>query len=314
MKFKVKLGVSLPIYGGYLRNTPLEETEISYRYVKAVAQQADDAGLDSVWTSDHLVNPTKGEKERSLEALTTLTAIATATRKVRLGNSVLCQAFRHPALLAKMAASIDEISGGRFLLCLGAGSLKSEFDAFGIPWEEHDASIDRAAEQIQIIRALWSEDVVDFSGQYYQIKQGTMAPKPVQQPIPIWWAGESPHSQELVVRQKLDGWIMGWASPEDTRKKITAMKQRLGKKRMEYAIPAGVYAAESDEEAQALLQRAAGGNAALVDFTIKTGLVGCYDRVAERIHQFEDAGVSLIMMRFSSTLQSLRDFTDNILQ
>ena len=130
----VRIGLYLPVYGGWLPQSgsakALEsgvsfdgdgEHPPTYAYVKRVAVKAEEIGVDSLWIPDHMLNPIKGEKAPSLEAWTLATALAEATDKVIIAHTTLCEAFRYPAVLAKQGATLADISGGRFLLSLGAG-------------------------------------------------------------------------------------------------------------------------------------------------------------------------------------------------
>jgi probable F420-dependent oxidoreductase len=146
-----------------------------YAEVRAIARQAEAAGFDSIWVYDHLLfrfpdQPTGG----IWEAWSMLAALAEATERVELGTVVMCVPFRNPAVLAKMAATVDEISGGRLILGLGAGWHKPEFDAFGIPF---DHKVDRFEEALQIIVPLLREGKVDFTGTYYGAPNCELRPR-----------------------------------------------------------------------------------------------------------------------------------------
>ena len=118
----IKIGIYLPVYGGWLRGVEEEENLPTYDYVKKVAIEAEKIGIDSLWIPDHLLNPIKGERSPCLEAWTVAAAIVEATDRI-ISHTTLCEAFRYPAVLAKQAATLAEISKGRFLLSIGAGWL-----------------------------------------------------------------------------------------------------------------------------------------------------------------------------------------------
>jgi alkanesulfonate monooxygenase SsuD/methylene tetrahydromethanopterin reductase-like flavin-dependent oxidoreductase (luciferase family) len=132
----------------------------------AMARTAEDAGFDSLWLADHLLYRFEGKETRgTAECWSTLSALAAVTRKVELGSFVACTGFRNPALLAKMADNIDDISGGRLVLGLGAGWHEPEFRAYGYPF---DHRVSRFAEALTIITSLLRDGHVDFAGTYYQ--------------------------------------------------------------------------------------------------------------------------------------------------
>src|SRR5579884_2194974 len=151
----MKVGVVVPL------RRP-EPDSVGYGEVRAFAQQAEEAGFDSIWVFDHLLYRYPGrETEGIWEAWTVLSALAEATDRVELGTLVLSTPFRNPALLAKMAVTLDEVSGGRVILGMGAGWNEPEFMGFGIPFY-HRAS--RLEEALQIVRPLLKEGQVTFEG------------------------------------------------------------------------------------------------------------------------------------------------------
>jgi F420-dependent oxidoreductase-like protein len=150
-------------------------------------------GWDIACVTDHLVpgNPTR--EGTNLEALSSLSALAALVPRIRLGTIVLSNTFRHPAVLAKMAAQIDIISGGRLVLGLGTGWMASEHEAYGIPLPTMRERLERLDEACQVIRSLWTKRRSTFNGRYYQLSDAPLDPKPVQTPHPplmIGGAGE----------------------------------------------------------------------------------------------------------------------------
>lgn len=146
-----------------------------YSEIRAMAQDAETAGLDSIWLFDHLLFRYEGQPTSGIwECWTTLAALAEATQRVELGTLVLCNPFRNPALLAKMAHTLDEVSGGRLILGLGAGWHRPEFDAFGFPF---DHRVDRLEEALQIVRPLLRDGQVDFRGTYYRARSCQIIPR-----------------------------------------------------------------------------------------------------------------------------------------
>ncbi len=149
----------------------------SYQETREMALQAEAAGYDSLWLYDHLLYRYGKRKPMTIgiwECWTFLSALAEATRQVELGTLVACNSFRNPALLAKMALTLDEVSQGRLILGLGAGWNQPEFEAFGYPF---DHRVSRFEEALQIIHPLVKEGKVDFSGQYYQARECVIRPK-----------------------------------------------------------------------------------------------------------------------------------------
>ncbi len=306
----MELGVYLPVYGGWLRWAPIEEPEITCAYVLKVAREAEELGFHSVWVPDHMLNPTKGEAEPAIEAWTILTAVGAVTKRIKLAHTTLCQSFRYPAVLAKMASTLDEISEGRFIFSIGAGWFRREYEAYGLTWYGHDERVEQAEEQIRLVKALWTQDRVNFQGKYYQLKEGVLWPKPVQKPRPpVWYGGESERSRQLVANEA-DVWLMRGGNLEETKKKIADMKARLQGRTIEYALPAIVSLGNTDSEAKEnLYRRSQGGDPSLIDKTLQTGMVGSASNLKNRISQFEEIGIKYMLLQFGPTLQGMREFS-----
>src|SRR2546425_2504357 len=139
-----------------------------YDTIRAVALQAEKDGFDSIWLPDHLLYLNPGEPTRGVwECWTMLAALAEATHRVEIGTLVTCNSFRNPAILAKMATAVDEVSHGRLILGIGAGWNEPEYQAFGLPF---DLRVGRFEEALQILKPLLCEGHVDFAGRYYQAR------------------------------------------------------------------------------------------------------------------------------------------------
>lgn len=187
-----------------------------------IAQEAERLGYDSIWISDHLISPK--DRPYGLEAWTVLSALASATKKIRLGTYVLCNQFRHPSLLAKMVSTIDHISRGRINLGIGAGWYKTEHISYGFDWDKLSIRIDRLKESIQLMRKMWTEDNVTFKGQYYKTINANLEPKPLQKPHPpIWIGGKSPGIKQLVA-EEANGWIPVLPSTDEFSKDLQEIK------------------------------------------------------------------------------------------
>ena len=182
MKFTI--GLWIPGSGRY---KPLGDDSLDFDRLKEQAQAADRYGFDSIWVSDHLVNP-MSVIERSVEdrpvfeSWTTLSALSTLTSKVRLGNLVLCNPFRYPGLLAKMAATLDVISKGRFILGIGAGWFRREAESYGIPWAPYPERLASLEEAIKVIKKLWLEEEANFEGNITGLKTRSCILSPSKSP------------------------------------------------------------------------------------------------------------------------------------
>jgi probable F420-dependent oxidoreductase len=177
------------------------------------ARQAEDGGADSVWVYDHLVLRLEGQTSGSHEAWTLLAAVAAATERVELGTIVLATSFRPPALLAKMAATLDTISGGRVILGLGCGWHEPEYAAFGYPF---DHRVERFEESLRIIAPLLREGAVTFVGKHHRAEDCVIVPRGPRQRLPILVAARGPRMLRLTA-EHADAWNTAWFGMPDDR-------------------------------------------------------------------------------------------------
>jgi len=160
--------------------------------IRQTALFAEECGFDSVWFVDHMWMRGLEDLDH-LEAWTLMSALSSITKRIRLGTLVLCNSYRNPALLAKMASSLDHVSGGRFLLGLGAGWMEEEYRAYGYPFPPVRVRIEQLDEALHVIKRMFTEDRATFQGKYYSIADAINRPKPEQRPHPpilIGGAGE----------------------------------------------------------------------------------------------------------------------------
>jgi F420-dependent oxidoreductase-like protein len=197
---------------------------------------ADDAGFDHVWDFDHFAAiGADGTNRPVYEGWTLLAAIASSTTRVRFGCMVTGNTYRHPAVLAKMAVTVDHLSGGRLEFGIGAGWAEAEHHMFGIEGLDH--RVGRLRESLEIINSLWTKDKTTFDGRYYQFKDALGNPKPIQQPHPPIWIGAGGDQMLMVVARYADVWNVANAStPEAAAElgtKLDEACQKIGRNRDE---------------------------------------------------------------------------------
>jgi probable F420-dependent oxidoreductase len=195
----------------------------AYAAVRNMALHMETSGLDSIWLYDHLLYRWPGKPTDGIwECWTVLSALAEATQRVQLGTVVMCTPFRNPALLAKMAVTLDEVSGGRFTLGVGAGWYQPEFDAFGVPFDHRVSRFDDA---LQIIAPLLREGRVDFRGKYYQAPECEIVPSgPRPGGPPLLVAGKGPRMLALSARHA-DLWNTAWhTEPSSVVDRLNSMR------------------------------------------------------------------------------------------
>jgi alkanesulfonate monooxygenase SsuD/methylene tetrahydromethanopterin reductase-like flavin-dependent oxidoreductase (luciferase family) len=203
----MRVGIVLPI-----AQDDGMSTVPSYREIRDVARTAEQAGLDSVWVYDHLLFRFDGETTGIHECWTILAAIAEATKRVELGTIVMCTSFRNPALLAKMAATLDHISDGRLILGLGCGWHDPEYQAFGYPT---DHRVSRFEESLTVIRGLIRDGRADLAGRWVHADDAVLVPA-ARPELPILIAAKRPRMLELTARHA-DAWNLAWFGLPDER-------------------------------------------------------------------------------------------------
>ncbi len=207
----MKVGVVMPL--GVESDRPRR----AYAELRELARTTEDAELDSIWVFDHLLYRFPGEPQFGpYESWTILSALGADTSRVQLGTIVLAMPFRNPALLAKMAATLQEVSGGRLVLGVGAGWHEPEFDAFGIPF---DHRVSRFEEAIRILAPLLRTGSVDFDGRYHTARDAVLLP-PSPTPTPLLIAGRRPRMMRLVATYA-DAFNCAWLGP------VSGLEERI---------------------------------------------------------------------------------------
>jgi probable F420-dependent oxidoreductase len=254
----------------------------SYAVIRQTALKAEEGGFDSIWLYDHLLYRNEGKTTGIWECWTMMSALAEATKRVEIGSLVLCNNFRNPAILAKMAASLDEVSGGRVILGIGAGWNQPEYDAFGLPF---DHRVDRFEEALQIIVPLVKQGRVDFEGKYYQARDCEITPRgPRPDGPPILIGCHGPRMLRIAARYA-DQWNVGYFGvPEGYREwleKIHEACQEVGRDPETLVKTAMLFLRYPDlGDPEEFLQ---------------PHLTGTSEEVAEALHGYEELGVEHVM-------------------
>ncbi len=289
---RMKIGLMLSI-----SEDPEGSPTPTFRDLRTIAQQAEQVGFDSLWLADHLIFrfPDRGEVG-PWEAFTLLSGLAAVTSRVTIGPLVACTSFRPPALLAKMADTLDEISEGRFILGLGAGWHQPEYDAFGYPFD-HLAG--RFEEALHIIRSLLKEGHCDFQGQYYQVRDSVLRPRGPSKGGPPLLIGASRPRMLKLVAQYADAWNTAWFTDTATLKeRYEPLKQAcvdMGRDPSTLDITVGTMVRlPSSSSSHPLLQQA---------------IAGSPEEIAQKLQAFAGEGAShLVVMLDPLTPAGIEEF------
>ena len=261
----------------------------------------------SIWVSDHLNYST----EWRLECWTVLTWIAARYPGAGLGTIVMSNTFRHPSVMAKMAASLQELSGGRFVLGYGAGWHEGEHDAFGLDLHRPAERIDRMEEAILLMKALWSDAPANFTGRYYSISNAYAAPRPDPAP-PIMVGGAGEKKTLRVVAKHADWWNDVARAPEDLRHKLDVLKERCAEAGRDYdsirktiSIPTYIHRSPSTAKEMARAKGDPGLNA----------VVGDPAAVCEQYEELRSLGFELVITFFDDfqDLTQMKLFIDKVI-
>src|SRR5438477_9727187 len=178
------------------------EPQFGFKFedVLAIAHEGEAAGFTRLWLSDHLFLGPDSAQTDCLEAWTLLAALAVETKRIRIGPMVTSQSYRNPALLAKMAASVDVMSGGRLDFGLGVGWKEIEYRAYGYDFPDAPTRVTQMIETLEICTRMWKEERATFHGKHHRIDDALCSPKPAQRPLPIWIGGSKPRVMGAAAR------------------------------------------------------------------------------------------------------------------
>ncbi|GCF07026.1 LLM class F420-dependent oxidoreductase [Dictyobacter arantiisoli] len=294
----MKFGVALP-NGWKMSLVDIKDPVDAYETMTNVAKAADETGYEAVWIVDHFHTVPLPTQEVTFESMMSLAAIARDTKRIRIGQIVTCNSYRNPALLAKMASTLDVLSHGRLNFGIGAGWYEHEYRAYGYPFPDAPERLRMLREALQVIHAMWEQEEATFEGKYYQIKGAINQPKGVQKPhIPILIGGGGEKVTLKLVAQYGDACNVG-GDLKTLQHKLDVLKQHCENVGRDYASiyrTTGAFCsiADSDEEALALVPEAF--RQGLTD----TSLVGSPETIRQRIATFESLGINEIIMDFPS--------------
>ncbi len=338
----MRYGYWLPVFGGWLRNVADENMQPTWEYVKRLARRSEEIGFDVTLIAELNLNDIKGVEAPSLDAWSTAAALAAVTERIELMVAVR-PTFHLPALLAKQAANIDHISGGRLTLNVVSSWWAEEARKYGVHFEQHDDRYARTNEWLDVLNGVWSQDHFSYAGKYYKVEDNVLEPKPVSKPRPTLYAGgESPAAKELIA-EKCDAYLMHGDPPERVGEKITDLRARRAKYKLpplKFGVAGYAVVRETEREAQdevrriTDVQQSAAGYAnyqqwlsgtqleqrvSLEDYSVsnrglRSGLVGTAEQVAERVSQFEAAGVDLVLLQFSPQLEEMEHFSETVIR
>jgi alkanesulfonate monooxygenase SsuD/methylene tetrahydromethanopterin reductase-like flavin-dependent oxidoreductase (luciferase family) len=264
-------------------------------YISAV-RAAEELGYGSVWTFDHMLPFAGADDGGCFETLTTLGAMALVTERVRIGALVNGVLYRHPAILAKAAAQVDEMTGGRLEFTLGAAWAEREFRSFGLEFPNLSERYQRLAEALELVKLLWTQPRATFHGHYYRLEGAACEPKPVQSPHPpITIGGTGLGSLQVAAKHASRLNIVG--SPAKCAERAAKLRElctEIGRDfaDIELSSHPTLVLAESRGEAEAAAQRVSANNWTDLEPVRDGWLIGTPDDIVEGLRRYVDVGVT----------------------
>lgn len=336
----INLGYWTPVYGGFLRNVTEEgRMAATWEYIREVSTKADRLGFHTTLVPELYLNDRKGTDAPSLEAWSLSAAILAVTEQLRVMTAVR-PGFHLPAVLAKTVSTLDSVAPGRVALNVVAAWWAEEARQFGGGFPAHDARYAQAKEFVEVLNGLWSQTPFTFSGDHYEFEETIVEPKPSVHPV-VFAGGESEAGREAIA-DFADAYVMHGGTLDEVRSNVTDMNarsERLHSRPIaEFGMPAYVIVRDTEAEAQRELERIttvdenSPGYASFEQFRrnsqlslevsrreysvgtrgLRPNLVGTAEQVAERIHDYADAGITLLLIQASPLDEELERIAEQV--
>ena len=283
-------------------------------------READTLGFDSIWIDDHFYAVVRPPTEPQMEAWTLLAALARETQRIGIGILVTCNSYRSPALVAKMAATVDMLSGGRLIHGMGAGWYQTEYEAYGYDFPPVGVRLAQLDEALRLQKLLWSEERATFAGRHYRVQDALCSPKPLQQPHPpILIGGGGERVLLRLVARHADVWNNG-GDVAEFRRKLDVLRSHCATEGRDYDTIekswfGNVIIDADPARAQTRLERVAAAWGMPAAQMAARALAGTPDQVVARVREYVAIGVTHFIGMFGRVedLRSTRLFAERVL-
>jgi FMNH2-dependent dimethyl sulfone monooxygenase len=338
----MRFGYWMPVFGGWLRNIEDEGMEASWDYVRRLTQKAEKSGWDLSLIAELNLNDIKGVEEPALDAWSTAAALAAVTESIELMVAVRPN-FHQPALFAKQAANIDNISGGRLALNVVSSWWADEATQYGLQFDQHDDRYARTSEWLDVVDGLWTQKRFTYEGERYRLKDAICEPKPVSSPRPTLYAGGESEAAKTMIATQCDAYVMHGDPADAIRPKIEDMQARreqAGKGPMQFGMAAYAIVRDSEAEAKRELDRITQlppkppkgfdnfdqwlsgtqleRELKLQEYSVsnrglRPNFVGTPEQLQERIAEYEEAGIDLLLLQMSPQAEEMDRFAEQVI-
>ncbi len=337
----LRIGYWLPVFGGWLRNVDDEGMSATWPYIRTLVRRSEELGYDLTLIAELNLNDIKGVEAPSMDAWSTAAAVAAVTTQLEIMVAVR-PTFHAPALLAKQAASIDHLSGGRVSLNVVSSWWAEEAKMYGVQFDQHDDRYARTSEWLDVVDGLWKQPRFSFAGKYYNVANTVLEPKPLSRPRPCLYAGGESEAAKELIATKCDAYLMHGDPPERVAAKIADLRARRAKHDlppMKFGVAGYAIVRETEREAQQELARITDVQASAAGFAnyqqwlsgtqleqamsiqeysvsnrgLRSGLVGTPERVQEQLDRFSRVGVDLVLLQMSPQLEEMERFSSLVM-
>lgn len=338
----MRYGFWAPVFGGWLRNVPDENMRADWDYMSRVLRRSEEIGYDLTLIAELNLNDIKGVTEPAMDAWSTAAAAAAITQRLELMVAVRPN-FHQPALFAKQAANIDNISNGRLALNVVSSWWADEATQYGLQFDQHDDRYGRTTEWLEVVNGLWSHDRFSHQGQRYTLTDAICAPKPARKPRPPIYAGGESEAAKTMIAALCDAYVMHGDEPQHIAEKIADMKRRresFGLPPMQYGMAAYAIVRDTEAEAKAEVERITQFDVSAPGFAnfdqwlsgtelerelkiqeysvsnrgLRPRLVGTPEQIKEQIAAFEDAGLDLLLLQMSPQYEEMERFSAQVIR
>ncbi len=338
----MRYGFWAPVFGGWLRNIRDENMSADWDYMSRLLRRSEEIGYDLTLIAELNLNDIKGVTEPAMDAWSTAAAAAAVTKRLELMVAVRPN-FHQPALFAKQAANIDNISNGRLALNVVSSWWADEATQYGLQFDQHDDRYGRTAEWLKVVNGLWSEPKFNHQGERYTLTDAICSPKPVRKPRPPIYAGGESEAAKTMIASLCDAYVMHGDEPKVIAEKIADMKRRresFGLPPMQYGMAAYAIVRDTEAEAKAEVERITKLDMSAPGFAnfdqwlsgtelerelkiqeysvsnrgLRPRLVGTPEQIQEQVAAFEDAGLDLLLLQMSPQYEEMERFSAQVIR
>jgi alkanesulfonate monooxygenase SsuD/methylene tetrahydromethanopterin reductase-like flavin-dependent oxidoreductase (luciferase family) len=292
--------------------------------VDEIAAFVEKSDFDTIWVSDHMFLDKDAVGKSAFDALTVMTYLGTKFSKLRVGSLVFCNSYRHPSVMAKKIATLDNLVEGRLEVGYGAGWKEVEYGAYGIPFPSVKTRLEQLVEGLEVLQKMWTEEKASYEGQHYTLDNALCFPKPYQKPYPTLWIGTMYGKKKMlnIAAKYGDGINLAWAFSLERCQKIFQQldeySSKYGKQPLKRSLGFWVRVYSNEEEmAIGLQQEAKKRNISLEEYKkrIEGALIGTVNTIIDKLKAYKNLGVThfIFMFPYEKELEYLEIFNSQII-